>query len=190
MEIPERLLIIPLAVVRPYRTRGISRHRYEELLSEANLALVQACHAYKASLDLRADGTGAMETYVFGHVKLSTRRAYLRMASTDNLGLAGLKPVLHGHRAEMTKDETIADLAVDYKEDPAVLAEINDMVSLVRRGMDQRRWRLLNRYFLQGVKLSDIAKEEGVSYQRVQKLVSVALNEAQQRLGLLWNSAM
>jgi RNA polymerase sigma factor (sigma-70 family) len=188
MEIPDRLLLIPHGVVRKYRDRGVSRDITDELLSEANLALVQAYLRYDPLLDNRANESGARESYLYEHVKLSTRRAYLRIHGVHRHGSRGLRVVGQGHRAELPVDVSLAEAAV-ANDDPYPVVELNDLVAAVRRALDERRWRLLSRYFLQGVKLADIAEEEGVSYQRVQRLVSDAVADVSRRLGEMWQRA-
>lgn len=187
MELPDRLLLIPHGVVKRYRDRGVPRDVTDELLSEANLALVQAYTRYDPSLDVRAGGAGAMETYLYQHVKLSTRRAYLRIHGVHRHGSRGLREVGQGRKESLTQ-LTLAEVAV-ANDDPYPGVELNDLLDVVRRSLDERRWRLLSRYFLQGVTLKDIATEEGVTYQRVQRLVSEAVTDLNRRLSTLWRRA-
>jgi RNA polymerase sigma factor (sigma-70 family) len=141
----------------------------DELLGEAQLALVYAASLYDAARNVPF---GAYATLVVRHRLIQAVTVWRRFGRLDHVRFTDLPP---------TEDAAPFDPVCHRTRESYREAGDRELLERVRRVLPPRWFEVMRLYFAEGRTMEEIGRLLGISRQRVEQLLSKAIDRARRR---------
>ena len=162
-EIEERMDSCKYLVIKLVNRFGYPRDaEYDCMMSDANFGLLKAARNYNPDYKVK------FVTYAYKCIvsQIIDGRRRRRKKS----------PITHSLDTPISGDRTLEDVLVVFDEDPADILDTKHFWSVVNQALNPREIEILRKRS-NGIKLKELAKEQGCTRQRIQQIEKQAKNK-------------